>query len=105
MRVPDPLSPKIRLFRVKNPAAPPDTPQDLTELLAGFAGSATADRLRNATELRREQQFAFPFGDLLVTGVFDVVAREAGDRSRRKWRISTDFQTRRRHTGASVIKT
>jgi ATP-dependent exoDNAse (exonuclease V) beta subunit len=67
-----------------NPAtAPPatdppaaDPPAELTALLDAFAASSTAARLENATDLRREQPFAFPFGETLITGVFDVIARE-----------------------------
>ena len=33
-----------------------------------------------ATDVRREQQFAFPFEGTLVTGRFDVLARESPDR-------------------------
>ena len=56
------------------PAA--DTPPDLMQLVRTFAASATAERLAQATDLRREQQFAFPFGETLITGVFDVIARQ-----------------------------
>ena len=53
---------------------------DVAGLLTAFAGSDIRRRLAAATEVRREQRFAFPFAGTLVTGTFDVLALEARDR-------------------------
>ncbi len=44
--------------------------------IAAFSSCATATRLRQAADVRKEQSFAFPLRDLLITGVFDVLATE-----------------------------
>ena len=64
---------------------PPPGPEELDELVAvvrRFSASALCDRLGRATDVRREQQFAFGLtadpADPLVVGVLDVIAREIG---------------------------
>jgi ATP-dependent exoDNAse (exonuclease V) beta subunit len=55
--------------------------QELTGLVAGFAGSGLCARLGWATAVRREERFAFLVsGEVLVNGILDVVAREPGER-------------------------
>jgi RecB family exonuclease len=58
--------------------APADLPADVQPLVAAFLASDLRARLAATTHLRREQRFAFPLGQLLVTGTFDVLAEEAG---------------------------
>ena len=55
--------------------------RDLAELVARFTGSELCGRLGRATEVRREERFAFLLeGSVLVNGAVDVLAREPGDR-------------------------
>ncbi len=55
--------------------------EELATMLAGFAASELCARLGRASDIRREERFAFPLTDgVLVTGVLDVVARERGGR-------------------------
>ena len=51
-------------------------PADVRELLTGLIASSTFARLAALQDVRREQHFAFPIGETLITGVFDVLARE-----------------------------
>jgi ATP-dependent exoDNAse (exonuclease V) beta subunit len=54
---------------------------EIAAMLAGFAGSELCARLGRASDVRREERFAFPLSDgVLITGVLDVVARERGGR-------------------------
>jgi ATP-dependent exoDNAse (exonuclease V) beta subunit len=58
---------------------PAPAEEEVTQLaaqVARFAASEVCARLGGALETRREQPFAFPLGELLVTGVLDVLARE-----------------------------
>ncbi len=54
---------------------------ELATLIAGFMGSEIAARLGRCTEVRSEEHFGFLLeGELLITGVLDVLAREPGSR-------------------------
>ena len=61
----------------RRPVIPADIGDDIGQLLHGFATSSTCRRLAAATDVRREQRFAFPFLESLVTGTFDVLAAES----------------------------
>ncbi|MCL2419367.1 MAG: PD-(D/E)XK nuclease family protein, partial [Conexibacteraceae bacterium] len=41
--------------------------------------SPTFTRLQSLRDVRREQRFAFPLSGTLITGIFDVIAREGRD--------------------------
>jgi ATP-dependent helicase/nuclease subunit A len=61
------------------PRLPEGVPEDLQALVEGFTRSALFERLRAASEVRREERFAFLLeSGALVTGALDVVAREPG---------------------------
>jgi ATP-dependent exoDNAse (exonuclease V) beta subunit len=60
----------------KEPALPESMPAAIRELLAGMIGSSTFMRLAALREVRREQRFAFPVANTLITGVFDLIGRE-----------------------------
>jgi hypothetical protein len=49
---------------------------DVRGLLGAFAASAPARRLAAARRVRREHEFAFTLGDLLLIGVLDALAVE-----------------------------
>ncbi|MHB8656651.1 MAG: UvrD-helicase domain-containing protein [Solirubrobacteraceae bacterium] len=52
--------------------------EEISRLIAGFAGSELCARLGRAREVRREGRFAFPLaGGVMLTGALDVLAREA----------------------------
>jgi ATP-dependent exoDNAse (exonuclease V) beta subunit len=70
------------------PAVAPDTPAELAQLIAAFTDGELCGRLARATEVRREQRFAFALDELLITGVFDVLADEAGEH-----RLVVDYKT------------
>jgi ATP-dependent exoDNAse (exonuclease V) beta subunit len=55
--------------------------RELTALLEAFAACRTCVRLARARQIRREQRFAFVLaaGSPMVSGVLDVLAREAPD--------------------------
>jgi hypothetical protein len=55
-----------------------DEAAELSELVARFAASPLADRLRSASDVRREARFAFVLepSRVLVSGALDVLARE-----------------------------
>jgi hypothetical protein len=61
-------------------------------MLEKFAQSQTCARLARATQVRREQRFAFVLavGTPMVTGVFDVLAREGAGRA-----LVVDYKTDR----------
>jgi ATP-dependent exoDNAse (exonuclease V) beta subunit len=59
-------------------ALDPADAQDVAELVARFGTSELCARLARATGVLREQRFAFPLGDVLITGAMDVFAREQG---------------------------
>ena len=63
---------------------------ELDGLIAAFAESELCARLGRADEVRREERFAFLLGDVLMTGAFDVLARERGGRM-----LVVDYKTDR----------
>jgi ATP-dependent helicase/nuclease subunit A len=55
--------------------------EEIAALIAGFAASATCERLGRASEARREERFSFLLGgEVPITGALDVLAREPGGR-------------------------
>lgn len=60
----------------RRPTIPIGMPQDVRPLIAQFAASSTFRRLALLGDLRREQRFAFSFQEILITGTFDVLARD-----------------------------
>jgi hypothetical protein len=64
----------------------------IIELVQRFAEGELCRRLGRATGVRREERFRFLLGDagLMVGGVFDVIAREAGGRT-----LIVDYKTDR----------
>jgi ATP-dependent helicase/nuclease subunit A len=67
--------------------SPPPGPEECDELIAlvrRFAATELCARLGRASEVRREERFAFPLaGSMLVVGALDVLARESGPHSPR----------------------
>ncbi len=61
---------------LRRPVLADPLPADVRELLTGLVASSTFARLAALQDVRREQHFAFPIGETLITGVFDVLARE-----------------------------
>jgi len=60
------------------------------KLLEGFIASELRERLGRSTRARREQRFAFLQDGVLITGMFDVIAAEPGDRA-----LIVDYKTDR----------
>ena len=50
--------------------------EDMLGLVAGFADTPLAVRIAEARQVHREHPFAVPLGDVLLTGVVDVLAAE-----------------------------
>ncbi len=63
----------------QRPSLRESMPADIRALLAGLIGSSTFIRLATLRDIRREQRFAFPVGQTLITGVFDLIGREFED--------------------------
>jgi ATP-dependent exoDNAse (exonuclease V) beta subunit len=64
-------------FEEHGAAAPRDDERaDVLGLVAGFAGSPVRARLAAASDVAREQRFAFELDPALVMGAFDAVGRE-----------------------------
>jgi ATP-dependent exoDNAse (exonuclease V) beta subunit len=62
---------------LRRPRAPEGVPEDVAGLVEGFIGSELFARLRVASDVRREEGFAFLLeSGALVTGALDLVARE-----------------------------
>jgi ATP-dependent exoDNAse (exonuclease V) beta subunit len=61
---------------LRNPSLSAPMPADVRGMLTGLVGSPTFARLAALRDVRREQRFSFPIGGTLITGVFDVLARE-----------------------------
>jgi hypothetical protein len=61
---------------LRRPSLVDPMPADVRDLLTGLLASSTFARLTAMHDVRREQRFAFPIGETLITGVFDVLARE-----------------------------
>jgi ATP-dependent exoDNAse (exonuclease V) beta subunit len=63
------------------PAPGAEEAKELDALIAGFASSELAARLGRASDVRREERFNFLLADgVLMTGAFDVLAREGPGR-------------------------
>jgi ATP-dependent exoDNAse (exonuclease V) beta subunit len=64
----------------QHPLDPADTEQ-IAALVAQFGTSELCARLARASEVRREERFAFALSDgVMITGVLDVLGREPGGR-------------------------
>jgi ATP-dependent exoDNAse (exonuclease V) beta subunit len=60
----------------RSPSLSAAMPSDVRELLAALTSSETFARLAGLRDRRREQRFAFAVGETLITGIFDLLARE-----------------------------
>ncbi len=67
-----------------------DDAAQVAELVERFAAGDLCRRLGRATAVRREARFRFLLGDVLIGGMFDVVAREPGGRT-----LVVDYKTDR----------
>ncbi len=73
------------------PAPGPAEADELAAAVRGFADSELCARLGRAGDAAREQRFAFAAADrILITGAFDVLAREPGGRA-----LVVDFKSDR----------
>jgi ATP-dependent exoDNAse (exonuclease V) beta subunit len=72
---------------------------DVQELLRAFAASGPARRLAAARRVRREHEFAFTLGELLLIGVLDALAVEADG----TWLV-VDFKTDRLEDPAADLE-
>ena len=70
--------------------------QSVESLAAAFAASSLCRRLAGAARAAREQRFAFPIAGLMITGVFDVLAEESGERL-----LVVDYKSDRLASGES----
>ena len=61
---------------LRNPSLRDPMPAEVRALLAGLVGSTTFVRLSGLRDVRREQRFAYPVGETLITGVFDLIAQD-----------------------------
>jgi RecB family exonuclease len=62
---------------LRRPRVPDKVPKDVADLVEGFTGSDLFERLQDASDVRREEGFAFLLQNgALVAGALDVVARE-----------------------------
>ena len=60
----------------QRPSFPAAVDVGIRPLIANFVDSATCDRLSGLADVRREQRFAFAFAGVVITGTFDVLARD-----------------------------
>ncbi len=60
----------------RHPITPLGTPPDVRPLVGRFTASPMVSRLAGIDDVRREQRFAFGFRGTLITGTFDVIARD-----------------------------
>ena len=58
----------------RRPSVAPGTPAELAPIIGAFIEGELCARLGRANDVRREQRFAFGLDELLVNGVFDVLA-------------------------------
>ncbi len=80
-RRPVPASAESIMRAHAGPGPAPSEATEIAAMLTGFAASEIFARLGRASDVRREERFAFPLSDgLLITGALDVVARERGGR-------------------------
>ncbi len=61
---------------VRRPVLDEPMPDDVRTLLLSLIDSSSFRRLAELREIRREQRFAFAHGEVVISGVFDVLARE-----------------------------
>ncbi len=61
---------------VRRPILNESVQGDVRALLLSLIDSSSFGRLAELREIRREQRFAFAHGEVVVSGVFDVLARE-----------------------------
>jgi ATP-dependent helicase/nuclease subunit A len=61
---------------LRTPSLRDPMPAEVRALLAGLVGSTTFGRLSSLRDVSREQRFAFPVDETLITGVFDVIAQD-----------------------------
>jgi ATP-dependent helicase/nuclease subunit A len=86
-----PVAAPVRSVLASGMRAPSDEEAaELDGLIAAFTESELCARLGRADEVRREERFAFLLGDVLMTGAFDVLARERGGRM-----LVVDYKTDR----------
>jgi ATP-dependent exoDNAse (exonuclease V) beta subunit len=79
--VPDAEAIRAACVRAGLPPARASEVEEIQALLGRFADSGFCARLGRAGEVRREERFTFKLpGEVLMTGVFDVLAREPGGR-------------------------
>ena len=72
-----PAPPDATTIMAAVPAPSAEEAAELSELIARLAASDLASRLGRALDVRREERFAFLLaGEVLMTGAFDVLARE-----------------------------
>ena len=60
-------------------AARPDARRRRVPCSPGWSAAPRSARLSGLRDVRREQRFAFPIGETLITGVFDVIAQDRPD--------------------------
>ncbi len=76
-----PAAPAADAIMAAAPVPSAEEAAELEALIARFAASTLSERLGRATDVRREERFAFLLGgEVLMTGAFDVLAREPGGR-------------------------
>jgi ATP-dependent helicase/nuclease subunit A len=75
---------------LRHPTIPAGLPQDAEELVAAFVASDIRASLATVTDVRKEQRFAFSLNQTLVTGTFDVLARQPDGSS-----LVVDYKTDR----------
>ncbi len=61
---------------LRHPQIPPQLNPEIRPLIDAFIASDLRARLAAATDVRREQPFAFQLGHTLITGTFDALATE-----------------------------
>ncbi len=75
----------------RHPSSPQGVPDEAAAMVEGFVASPLFERLRAATDVRREEGFAFLLSSgALITGALDVLAYERGDRA-----LVVDYKTDR----------
>jgi ATP-dependent exoDNAse (exonuclease V) beta subunit len=87
-------------------AARPPTGREATEIAAlveRFGATEICRRLGSATRVRREQPFAFPLAETLITGALDVVASEQLDDSRAAHSSEAGRRAGRKREGSLIV--
>jgi ATP-dependent helicase/nuclease subunit A len=90
----------LRTLDLRHPAAPSDIPAPAITLIHSFIASDLRARLAAATEVRREQPFAFALGPTLITGTFDALATEPDGA-----KLVVDYKTDRLNGGSPAETT